>query len=74
MRLLRPRLRAPAQMAVLGAVAAVVFGLAHGWGPAVGVMVPFLALAAGYSRGAGRTPTWARSSGAAPMSGRRACR
>ena len=48
MRFFRPRLRAPAQMVVLGAVAAVVFGLAHGWGPAVGVMVPFLALAAGY--------------------------
>jgi hypothetical protein len=55
MRLFRPRLRAPAQLVVLGAVAAVIFGLAHhGWGPAVGIMVPFLALAAVYYAGGGQ--------------------
>jgi hypothetical protein len=51
---LRPRLRAPAQMAVLGAVLAVTFGLAQGWGAAVGIMVIFLALAAGYYVWAGK--------------------
>lgn len=48
MRFLRPRLRTPAQMVVLGAVAAVILGAFKGPGPAVGIMVPFLALAAAY--------------------------
>ena len=48
MRFLHPRLRAPAQMAVLGAVLAVIFGLAQGWEAALGMIVIFLALAAGY--------------------------
>ena len=48
MRLLRPRLRNPAQIVMLGAVAAIVGGLAQGWGIAVFALVFFLALAAVY--------------------------
>jgi hypothetical protein len=48
MSFLRPRLRIPAQMVVLGAVLAIIFGLTQGWGAAVTLMVSFLALAAGY--------------------------
>ena len=48
MRFLRPRLRIPAQMVALGAVLAVIFGPFLGWGAAVGGMVVFSVLAAGY--------------------------
>jgi hypothetical protein len=48
MRFLRPRLRAPAQMVVIGAVLAVIFGAAQGWEAAVGIVITFSALAAGY--------------------------
>ena len=48
MSFLRPRLRIPAQMVVLGAVLAVIFGAAQGWWGAVIILGSFLALAAGY--------------------------
>jgi hypothetical protein len=48
MSFLRPRLRIPAQMVVLGAVLGVIFGAAQGWWGAVTILVSFLALAAGY--------------------------
>jgi len=48
MSFLRPRLRIPAQMVVLGAVLAVIFGTVQGLWGAVTILVSFLVLAAGY--------------------------
>jgi hypothetical protein len=48
MRFIRPRLRAPVSVAVLGTVAAVALAVTQGWSSAIPVEIVFAALAAGY--------------------------
>jgi hypothetical protein len=54
MRFLRPRLRVPAAVAVLGTAATTAVVIGQGWAPAIYVEIAWIALAAGYYAWGGR--------------------